>query len=374
MPDNHLHIVSFNVPYPPNYGGVIDVYYRIKSLAQSGIKIYLHCFTYGRKEAPVLNEWCEEVNYYKRDTISITGLSRLPYIVASRRSDHLLARLKQDNYPILFDGLHTCFYLDHPALAGRKKIVRSHNIEWQYYRHLSKSERSLFRKIYFLVESWRLKRFEKKLQHAQIVLAVTPADQAYYKKLNSRTEYLPSFHQYEAINIDAGSGTYALYHGNLSVAENIQAVEYLARDIIPGSAIRLVVAGLEPPASLTHLIANIQEIELHANPSDEEMNTLIAGAQVIVLPTFQATGLKLKLLHSLYRGRHCLVNREMVAGSGLEDVCHVANDSIQMRKMLSELMQKPFGPEDIAVRSGLLEDRFSNENKSARFVSFVFND
>ena len=30
--DKEVHIVSFDVPYPPNYGGVIDVFYKIKTL------------------------------------------------------------------------------------------------------------------------------------------------------------------------------------------------------------------------------------------------------------------------------------------------------------------------------------------------------
>ena len=29
---NLVHIVSFNVPYPADYGGVIDVFYKLKSL------------------------------------------------------------------------------------------------------------------------------------------------------------------------------------------------------------------------------------------------------------------------------------------------------------------------------------------------------
>ena len=36
------------MPYPPNYGGVIDVFYKIKSLHAIGIKIILHCFKYGK--------------------------------------------------------------------------------------------------------------------------------------------------------------------------------------------------------------------------------------------------------------------------------------------------------------------------------------
>ena len=46
MPDKHLHIVSFDIPYPPNYGGVIDVYYKLKALHRKGVKIILHCFEY----------------------------------------------------------------------------------------------------------------------------------------------------------------------------------------------------------------------------------------------------------------------------------------------------------------------------------------
>ncbi len=35
MVEQHLHIISFDVPAPPDYGGVIDVYYKAKALAES---------------------------------------------------------------------------------------------------------------------------------------------------------------------------------------------------------------------------------------------------------------------------------------------------------------------------------------------------
>ena len=40
----NIQIVSFNNPYPPNYGGVIDVFYKIKYLHRLDIEIYLHIF------------------------------------------------------------------------------------------------------------------------------------------------------------------------------------------------------------------------------------------------------------------------------------------------------------------------------------------
>ena len=44
--NSELNIVSFDVPYPPDYGGAIDIYYKIATLNNLGIKIYLHCFQY----------------------------------------------------------------------------------------------------------------------------------------------------------------------------------------------------------------------------------------------------------------------------------------------------------------------------------------
>ena len=45
-----IHIVTFDIPYPVNYGGVIDVFYKIKALKEAGIKIHLHCFYHKRKK------------------------------------------------------------------------------------------------------------------------------------------------------------------------------------------------------------------------------------------------------------------------------------------------------------------------------------
>ena len=52
--DKYLNIVSFNIPYPANYGGVIDVYYKLEALRACGVKLILHCFEYERPHAPEL--------------------------------------------------------------------------------------------------------------------------------------------------------------------------------------------------------------------------------------------------------------------------------------------------------------------------------
>ena len=79
---NHLHIISFDVPYPANYGGVIDVFYKMKALHEAGIKIHLHCFEYGRPAAKELESLCEKVYYYKRNMSKLQLFSKLPFVAA----------------------------------------------------------------------------------------------------------------------------------------------------------------------------------------------------------------------------------------------------------------------------------------------------
>ena len=55
---------------------------------------------------------------------------------------------------------------------------------------------------------------------------------------------------------------------------------------------------MNPPASLLKTAAPYPNIHIEANPSEEQMNDLIHNAQIHALITFQATGLKLKLLNT----------------------------------------------------------------------------
>ena len=63
--EKYLHIICLDVPYPPDYGGVFDLFYKLRYLKERGVKIILHCFEYGRGQQSALNEYCTKVFYYK---------------------------------------------------------------------------------------------------------------------------------------------------------------------------------------------------------------------------------------------------------------------------------------------------------------------
>ena len=85
MRKKQLHIVSFDVPFPANYGGVIDVFYKIKSLHQEGVGVILHCFHYGRKKSEELESLCEKVYYYQRKMNWLGVFSKRPLLCAQEK-------------------------------------------------------------------------------------------------------------------------------------------------------------------------------------------------------------------------------------------------------------------------------------------------
>ncbi len=369
--NKHIHIVSFDVPFPANYGGVIDVFYKIRAMWQKGVRIHLHCFEYGRKPASELDELCHSVTYYSRDISKKHFFKSLPYIVSSRTSEELVINLLKDDYPILLEGLHTCQLLTEPRLQNRKITVRTHNIEHEYYLNLAKAETAFFKKYYFYNEAGKLKKYEEVLENAYQLVAISKNDERYFAAHYPRVDFIPAFHPHKSVQISPGKGTYALYHGNLSVAENDNAVKYLINNVFKDSPYPLKVAGLNPRGQLRTLIESVPNIELIENPTDEELFGLIHNAQVNVSITFQATGLKLKLLNTLYNGRFCLVNREMLSGSALDELCVVANDAASLKKKLKELWKKTFTRKDIEFRAQKLAVLYNNGHNVEKLINLI---
>ncbi len=370
--DKQLHIVSFDVPYPANYGGVIDVFFKIRSLAQLGVKIHLHCFEYGRRRAEELNEYCASVHYYKRHVSKGYLFRRKPYIVITRSSEELMRKLQQDDHPILFEGLHTCLLLEDERLVKRRKIVRTHNIEHDYYKNLAQAETDFFKKYYFLNEVGKLQRFERTLCNAQAVAAISRPDAAYLDQRYPNVHHISAFHPNRRVDISEGKGKFCLYHGNLEVGENNQAALYVVRNVFNRLDVPLIIAGNRPTKELVEEVGKYDHIELRTNISTKEIHQLISKAQINVLPTFQATGIKLKLLTALYRGRHCLVNSSMVKNTGLEPLCRVEDDDKRMAEAVEKLFSQEFTHVELRKREAILSSQFSNDVIARKLFKLIF--
>ena len=353
----HLHIVSFNVPYPADYGGVIDVFYRIKALSEAGVAIHLHCFQYGREKAEELEKLCASVNYYPRSRSLVYQFSCLPFIVKTRNAEALLDNLTADDFPILFEGLHSCYFLGHRKLAKRNKLVRCHNVEHHYYDGLAGKASNFKERFYFKLETGKLRRFEKILDHASHIVAISAADRDYFMSKYGKTLLMPPFHPGDEAQIKEGRGSFILYHGDLSTQENTEAVLFILKDIAPYINFPLKIVGKNPSLEILEKAAGIKHVEVIANPDHERMQQLVSDAQINLLPTFQATGFKLKLLNALFNGRFCVGTPQLVEGTGLEAACEIASDASGIKALLETLIKQDYSAAMIEKRKALLDQQ-----------------
>lgn len=366
-----LHVVALDVPYPPDYGGAMDMYFRLAALKRAGVKVILHCFVYRRPPHRALDVVCDQVWYYKRPLYSHLFSTQIPYIVASRRSDQLLDRLMEDSHPILFEGIHTTGWLDHPGLQNRIRVVRMHNVEHLYYAMLADQRPVFWKRWFFQWESRRLKRWANVLGYANGLVAISAADAAWCGQWDAvPVMELPPMAGMEMDDRIEGSGKYALYHGNLAVVENLESVRFLIQEVFSAIRYPLIIAGKNPPDSLYKAAASFPHIRIIANPGAEEMDEIIRQAHIVLIPGRQITGMKLKLVQSLYRARHVLLSRNIAQSALLED-CPVADAATEWQRQVLDLMEQPLSRTDVEKRKILLKERYDDDVNIQRLLSFI---
>lgn len=293
--------------------------------------------------------------------------SRKPYIVKSRSNQTLLQRLLEDDYPILFEGLHTAAIIDSPELKDRFKLLRTHNVEHDYYRGLAQKTESLPKRMYYAWEAKKLKRFEKVVEAANTVLAISQDDFKHFSQRNNRVELVFPFHAEPApVFLENPKPAeaemkeaYCLYQGNLEVEENKEAARFIIEKISPQISQATVIAG-KGAAEFGEKFAS-EKIHFIDKPNDSQLLKLSQNASVHLLPTFQATGFKLKLLYALSTGRHVLVNKAMIAGTDVGQFCHQAESAGEWVAKVAELANKSFAESEFNARQEFLQHKYSNE-------------
>ena len=368
-----LHFVTFNVPYPPDYGGIIDVFYKLKELKKQGIEVILHQFVYERPAHEELTKYCSKIYSYDRKIGIASFFSWIPFIVVTRKKKELLQNLLEEEAAIFFEGIHTTAFIDHPLLRNRIKMVRAHNIEHKYYFNLARFAPSWSKKLYFFSEAIKLYFYEKKLRHAQYVFPITREDSMYFEKKNLRAAYLPAFHPFENMQTKLGKGEYILHHADFSVDANVKVLLMLIHKVFSKLDYPIKIAGKKPAPFIKTLIDKYKNIELIENPNEEQMTSLLLHSHIIIIPALQVSGLKLKLLASLYLGRFCIVNSTMLTNTELHDYCVVKNTPDEMLEGIHICFKQSFTEKEFDERERYLLKKFNNSLSIEGVVSKIIS-
>lgn len=365
-----LHIISFGVPYPAHYGGAIDVWNRIRALHEEGLKIMLHCFVYGSfKPHDAISEVVDEVHYYPRIAWPAILSPGQPYIVASRRNPILLARLRKDDAPILFEGIHSTGYVD--ELKGRKLLLRAHNIEHQYYAGLAR-ESQRFSYLFFQREALALERYENnKTGSFDTVFAISNEDQHWFDAKGSHSVFLPVFHGFETVNVPSGRGKYLLYQGDLSVEMNQKSLLEVLKNIPKDDHYPMIVAGRSGDQGFEQKLMNYPNIQREIDVSSERMAELIGGAQVIIIHSRQPAGMKVKIFPALYQGRFIAANENSLTHTYLDKALHIYPLVQNLGSLLKKLWPLEFSLTQQAERASILSHLPSDKEKAKEIIKYL---
>lgn len=372
--DISLQIVCFNVPFPANYGGAIDVFFKIKALHKAGVRLILHCFTYDQYQPAIeLEAYCDQLYYYKRKGDIKTHLSSLPFIINSRKDQLLLERLKSCPAPILFEGTHTTGFLNHEDLKDHFKLIRMHNVESAYYKKLSHWETNPLKRLYLKKESSRLANFEEGLYYTNAVfLAISAFDHLYYGT-NHRGDchLIRPFHPFDDVVSLPGTGDYIFIHADFNISENVVWVTELVNGIVNHVTLDIRIAGKNANRLDAIKAINAGNIHIESTVSQERMFELLQNAQMTIVQSLNSEGFKLKLLYSLYLGRHCVANEMILRGTDLENLCHQAETTEEILEQIQLLEKKTFDLADIDQRRNALEAKFSNAINAEKIRSLL---
>lgn len=367
MQDNPLHIVSFDNPFPPVYGGIVEVFYKLKPLSELGFQIHFHCFTdHIPQNNPELDAVVEKVYYYKKQSSPFAFFSRLPFSVNDRKSPELLENLKKINAPILFEGLKTTHLVYQDKLEGFHKILRLHNIEHHYFNGIAKSETNIFKKLIFLAEGIKYRKYEKVIDKFQKIVTLSCFENGWIHSGYGNSSYVPVFHGNEQVENLGGIGKYALYHGDLRMSDNKKAVRLLISIFRNIPDFRLVITSSNGKNEVEKWIGKSSHISFVTLEDFNHLKNLLKEAHINLMLSFQQSGTKLKLMNALYNSRFCIINENITDDPIVSGLCEFAFSESEITSKIKELQNKEF--ENYERRKVVLEE-YMNDRKNAALLA-----
>lgn len=336
-----LHYICMDVPFPPNYGGIIDVFYKLKAFHQLGVKIYLHVYGFDANGLEQLKDFAEEVFYYPIKKNPFYFLSKKPFSVKSRNGRILLKNIKKIKAPIFFESLKTTDLIASDQLKEFSKYLRLHNIEQNYFDGLAQSEKDRVKHLMYSLEAKKYIKYEQIISKFNQVFTLSLSEQNYIQTNYQKGKFVPVFHGNDSFPDLEPFGKYVLYHGDLRAADNCKAVEYLI-DVFRESEYPLVIASSIKEDWVKSKINAYQNIKFVKLKDYQHLLQLFEDAHINIAWSFQEAGTKLKVVNALFNSRFSIINKNIIDDEKISNLCHEVNSTFDLLNKVDELMQQPF--------------------------------
>jgi glycosyltransferase involved in cell wall biosynthesis len=320
---------SHIVPYPPKSGVHLRSYHLLRGVAaQHDVDLlafvqepWLDVFYPSQRDgleecARELGRLCRSVRFLPIESIKRSGgklrtaveglLCPTSYTIRwlqSARAHAEFAEAARTPYSLVhFDTLGLAPFRAH--FPGTPASLGHHNIESHTLFRRGENERNIAKRLYFLQEGARVRRYESRMA-GEFALHVTcseldcarlrevaPSAHAVAVPNGVDTEY------FQPTQSDSPSRS-IIFVGSLNWYPNVDAVQFLLREVWPAAKmrhpdLRLDIVGSAPPKSLLSLADGLKDVRVHGFVDD--VRPLMNAATLYVCPIRDGGGTKLKLL------------------------------------------------------------------------------
>jgi glycosyltransferase involved in cell wall biosynthesis len=306
-----LLMVVPDFPYPANHGGRVDIWGRLKALAQLGYTIDLAIAARGMATPNEVNEmghFVDDITIIQRDYSPQCFFRIKPFQVTSRSG--LRTHCFEKEYDIaLLESFYVLDVVENPTFRARKVICKVHNHEARYFWELSKSTSNILKKAYFISESIKMAAYTKSIPKRARTLFFSSVDEC--AEFSVKFPELTCRHIGGALGDDkiiqrSLSSETALFIGSLFMANNREAVEWYVKRVHPlllkRKNYKLLVVGntLGAPGDWLSWLENIDRVKLIQNA--QNLDEYYEEASVFVNSMQHGTSIKMKTIEAIRNG------------------------------------------------------------------------
>ncbi|MEB3279101.1 MAG: glycosyltransferase [Lyngbya sp.] len=330
-----MTIVAMEIPYPPIHGGRVDVWRRVKMLAEQGTEIQLVCWS---RETPnpenlkVIHRYVKDfypIIYHQGLDASIHRVFDLlsyPLEVTSRivRGEKWKALLDSVRCfqpdVILCDQIHSGWVASRLSKALEiPMIVRSHNIEHLHYRYYLQCAKG-YKKLVRLLSLNHLEKYEKSLLKQSLAFYdISKDDLRFWQKQGFNNGYfLPPLIEFDteheqkgdvplgAINRQNSKSYDVVFLGNLNSENNVEGVTWFVEKVFPIlqkqlPSIKVIIAGSNPVPKIIEICSNKEGLDLKINPPCAMK--IYQSGRVLINPIPTGSGVSIKSIDMLAVGQ-----------------------------------------------------------------------
>ena len=369
-------MVAFVLPHPPTSGAAIRISQFTHHLARRH-RLTLLCYadSAGREAAAHLRVAGIEVvlvaapRRHKRAAQLMSLVSDRTHVggIFHQRSfqDAMDSVLRGESYDAIL--VESSLLMRHQFPKGIPLVLDELNLEFEVLERASRIERSPLRRFFSSVEGEKFKREEiAAWRRADLTIFTSEREVAIARELCPEAELFSvangvDLNYFRPRQAPTQPGS-VIFTGTMAYRPNVDAVQYLVRDIMPrvrrlrpGTV--LTVAGGGVPRSILRLAGP----EVVVTGYVDDLRPFLGRAAVTVAPIRFGSGTRLKVLEALAMGKAMVSTTLGCEGLAVNSGEHlqIADDPEDIARQLARLLDNPGAAAMMGSRGRALTERLS---------------